>query len=71
MDIVTTRVETAADREAQQANDTAMMQEGYDITDPSTWINTDRAKAFVKALQGKIPDFQLFIKELLDKNGGQ
>lgn len=69
VDILPQEVRTLQDLEAQQQRDIAMLQQGYDITDPRTWVNTDRAKAFVKALQGKLSDFQIFIRDALNNDG--
>ena len=71
VDVQPINIQTVDELETQERNYTAMMQEEYDINNPSTWVNTDRAKELLKAAQGNLSVLDRFIKGLLDKQSSE
>lgn len=60
-------VKTAETRQAEQAVDLSRLSTEYDITDPSTWTDQNRAQRLLAATQGKLTNMEMLIKNFLDR----
>ncbi len=60
-------VKTAETKQAQQAGDLSRLSTEYDITDPSTWTDQNRAQRLLAATQGKLTNMEMLIKNFLDR----
>lgn len=60
-------VKAAETRQAEQAEDLSRLSTEYDITDPSTWTDQNRAQRLLAAAQGKLSNMEMLIKNFLDR----